>query len=45
MIRLAYVLLILLWRRREVRLLFVRSHYDDERRLGWNAQDHRYQGD
>ena len=22
-----------------------RSHYDDERRLGWDAQDHRYQGD
>jgi hypothetical protein len=32
-------------RRREVQLLFLRSHYDDERRLGWDAQDHRHQGD
>jgi hypothetical protein len=30
-----------LCRRREVRLLFVRSHYDDERRLGWDATDWR----
>jgi hypothetical protein len=27
-----------LCRRKEVRLLFVRSHYDDERRLGWDPQ-------
>jgi hypothetical protein len=34
-----------LWRRGEVRLLFIRNHYDVEGCLGWDAQDHRYQGD
>ena len=33
------------WRRGKLRLLCVRSYYVDERRLGWDAQDHYHQGD